>query len=56
LSRYDIARRVTDALKLDPKSVVSVPAPRDGTRPRHIDLRSDRARDEIRWEPAPILK
>ena len=55
LSRYEIARRVTDALKLDPKSVVSVPAPRDGTRPRHIDMRSDRARDEIRWEPAPIL-
>ena len=56
LSRYEIARRVTDALQLDPSSVVSVPAPRDGTRPRHLDLRSDRARDEIGWEPARILR
>jgi len=55
LSRYQIARRVTDALQLDPNSVVSVPAPRDGTRPRHIDMRSDRAKEEIGWEPARIL-
>ena len=55
LSRYEIALRVTDALKLDPDSVVSAPAPRDGTRPRHLDLRGDRARDEIGWKPARIL-
>ena len=55
LNRYEIAQRVTDALKLDPDSVVPVPAPRDGTRPRHIEMRSDRASDEIRWEPARIL-
>jgi dTDP-4-dehydrorhamnose reductase len=55
LSRYEIALRVTEALKLDPNSVVSVAAPRDDTRPRHLDLRGDRARDQIRWEPARIL-
>lgn len=55
LSRYQIARRVTDALKLDPTSVVSAPAPRDGTRPLHINMRSDRANEEIGWEPARIL-
>ena len=56
LSRYEIARRVTDALQLDPSSVSSEPAPRDGSRPRHLDLRSDRARAEIGWEPARILR
>jgi len=56
LSRYEIARRVTDALQLDPSSVTSEPSPRDGTRPRHLDLRSDRARDEIGWEPARVLR
>jgi len=55
LSRYQIARRVTDALKLDPTSVVSAPAPRDGARPLHINMRSDRANEEIGWEPARIL-
>jgi dTDP-4-dehydrorhamnose reductase len=55
LRRYEIARRITDALKLDPSSVVSVPGPRDGSRPHHIDMRADRARDVIRWEPAHIL-
>ena len=56
LSRYDIARRVTDALQLDPSSVAPVPAPRDGSRPRHLDLGSDRARAEIGWEPARVLR
>lgn len=56
LSRYEIARRVTDALQLDPSSVASVPSPPDGSRPRHLDLRSDRARAEIGWEPARILR
>lgn len=55
LSRYEIARRVTDALELDPSTVVPEPSPRDGTRPRHLDLRSDRAREAIGWEPARIL-
>ena len=55
LSRYEIALRVTDALKLDRNSVMAVPTPLDVARPRHIDMRSDRARDEVRWDPARIL-
>jgi dTDP-4-dehydrorhamnose reductase len=56
LSRYDIARRVADALHVDPSSVLSVPAPRDGARPLHLDLGDDRARSEIAWDPRPILR
>lgn len=55
LSRYEIALRVTDALDVDPSFIVSVPAPSDGTRPRRIDMRDNRARIAIRWEPSPIL-
>ena len=55
LTRYQIARRVTDALRLDPSSVVAVPTPADTVRPRHLDLRCDRASAEIGWDPGPIL-
>jgi dTDP-4-dehydrorhamnose reductase len=55
LSRYEIAQRVTEVLKLDPDSIASRPAPRDGSRPRDIDMRCGRARDEIRWDPVCVL-
>lgn len=55
LSRYEIARRITDACKFDPSSVVSVTSPHDVTRPRHIDMRCDRAEGAIGWDPSRIL-
>jgi dTDP-4-dehydrorhamnose reductase len=55
VSRYEIARRVTDALELDPSWVLPVPTPLDAARPRHIDMQCDRAKAEIRWDPARIL-
>jgi dTDP-4-dehydrorhamnose reductase len=55
LTRYDIARRVVDALKLEPGSIAPVPTPPDADRPRHINMLGDRARDQIGWNPARIL-
>lgn len=55
LSRYEIACRVSAALALDPRSVVPTPAPADGSRPRRLDMGSDRAREEIGWQPTRIL-
>lgn len=55
LSRYEIALRVADVLALDRSSVAGVPTPADAARPRRLDLRSDRARREIGWDPARVL-
>jgi dTDP-4-dehydrorhamnose reductase len=55
LSRYEIARRVVDTLRLDPGSVAPVPVPPDAGRPRHIDMVGGRARGGIGWDPAPVL-
>lgn len=55
LSRYEIARRVADRLGLDRSTVEPVPTPTDAVRPRHLDLRSERAQGEIGWDPAPVL-
>lgn len=56
LSRVEIARRVTEALGLDPGVVVSEPTPPHAGRPRDLDLRADRARTAIGWDPAPVLR
>jgi dTDP-4-dehydrorhamnose reductase len=55
LSRYEIALRVADALELDRGSVDAEPTPPDLVRPRHIDMRSERASADIGWTAAPIL-
>lgn len=55
LNRYEIAERVVDRLKLDPGSIISVPAPLDAIRPRRINMLAERARHQIRWDPARIL-
>ncbi|WP_426572887.1 sugar nucleotide-binding protein [Aquihabitans sp. McL0605] len=55
LSRYEIAMRVAAALGADPSIVEPEPTPPTAVRPRHLDLRSDRARAAIGWDPAPIL-
>lgn len=55
LTRYEIAQRVVDTLCLDPGAIVSVPRPPGASRPQHLNLLDDRARDEIGWDPAPIL-
>ena len=55
LSRSAIARRTADALGIDGSSIVSEPTPPDLVRPRHIDMHSRRASDEIGWDPTPIF-
>lgn len=55
LSRHLIAQRVVATLGLDPASVRPEPTPPGLARPRHLDLRCDRARTEIAWDPAPVL-
>ena len=55
LSRYEIARRAARVLGLDPSTVVSAPTPTGANRPRHLDLRCERARAAIGWEPDPVL-
>jgi dTDP-4-dehydrorhamnose reductase len=54
LSRSEIAGRLVEALGLDPASIVSAPTPTGLVRPRHLDMRSERARAEIGWDPSPI--
>lgn len=55
LTRHQIAQRVAATLGLDPTSVLPEPTPPGLVRPRHLDLRCDRARSEIAWDPAPVL-
>lgn len=55
LSRSEIAFRVAEALGLDGSSIVAEPTPPGLVRPRHIDMRSRRANDEIGWDPMPIF-
>lgn len=55
LSRYEIARRVVDAMKLDPTSIISVAAPTGVSRPREINMLGARARHKINWHPAQVL-
>jgi dTDP-4-dehydrorhamnose reductase len=55
LSRSEIACRTADALGLDRSSIVAEPTPPGVVRPRHIDMHSRRARDEIGWDPTPVL-
>ncbi len=55
LSRSEIAFRAADALGLDGSSIVAEPTPPDLVRPRHIDMHSRRASDEIGWDPMPIF-
>ena len=55
LSRSEIAFRVAAALGLDGSSIVAEPTPPDLVRPRHIDMRSQRACNEIGWDPMSIL-
>ncbi len=55
LTRYGIAWRVRDALKLDPRSVMPVATPSDVVRPRHVHMSCERARDVIGGNPERIL-
>ena len=54
-SRYEIALRVADALRLDRSRVIAEPTPRDVVRPRHLDMLCNRAKAEIAWNPPRIL-
>jgi dTDP-4-dehydrorhamnose reductase len=55
LSRYEIAQRVAAALGFGEDAIVGERTPVGLARPRHIDLRSDRARRIIGWSPSRIL-
>lgn len=55
LSRYEIARRVARSLGLDTALIEGEPTAAGLVRPRDLHLRTDRARAEIGWDPAPVL-
>ena len=54
LSRAEIASRVATTLGLDPTALVAEPTPPGLDRPRHIDMRSERAVAEVGWDPGRV--
>ncbi len=55
LTRYEIAGRVAAALGLRADVIRPEPTPPGLVRPRDLFLGSERAREEIGWDPTPIL-
>lgn len=56
LSRFEVAQRVVARLGGPPGAVAGEPTPMDLVRPRDLELRDQRARAAIGWDPAPVLR